>query len=220
MHLDMERSVAAMTAEVGCPHLAMLIHSPADVPAAQASFYSLGLKRRAWVLHHTLPGRGDADRAALTAAGLDVAALEAAGRLTVSELPLRDPPESWALPFRRVLEDRLAAGFEAVWWSRFPLGADDRAFARAFPYDVAWDEAFSGRPAVSLCLYVVGDLGPDVRADRVQALAAIHDGVLVDDDGEVELAGGRRAPSIPGDAPTEERLAGPAARLGPAGRRA
>ena len=54
-----------------------------EVPTAQASFYEVGIRRNGWVLHHSLPGRADEERAALTAAGLDVEGLERAGRMLV-----------------------------------------------------------------------------------------------------------------------------------------
>ena len=70
---------------------------------------------------------------------------------------------------------RAARRHEAVWWSRFPVGAAGPEFDVAFEYDRAWDEALHGRRAVSLCLYVVGALGGDEAAEQ---LGTVHDGVL------------------------------------------
>jgi hypothetical protein len=90
-------------------------------------------------------------------------------------VPVTEPPGEWAQPFLPLIEDALRDGYEAVWWSRFPVGAAGREFDVAFEYDRAWDEALHGRRAVSLCLYVVGALGGDGAAEQ---LGAIHDGVL------------------------------------------
>jgi hypothetical protein len=174
---------------MSCPHLAMLVHSPEELHPALAAFYSLGASRNGWLLHRSLPGELDADREGLIAAGLDVAGLEAADRLALTEVPVTEPPESWAEPFLPVIEERLRDGYEAVWWSRFPVGATGREFDVALDYDRAWDEAMHGRRAVSLCLYVVGPLGSEAGA--ADQLAAMHDGVLRATPGGAELISGR-----------------------------
>ena len=69
------------------------------------------------------------------------------------------PRNGWlfhrALPGRGD-EDRqaLARGFDAVWWSRFPIGAEESIFNIAYQYDRYWDECFLGRRAISLCAVV------------------------------------------------------------------
>ncbi len=128
------------------------------------------------MLHRSLPGAGEADRAGLTAAGLDVAGLEAERRFTLTEVPVTEAPGEWAQPWVPLIEDALRRGYEAVWWSRFPVGAAGREFDVALEYDRAWDAALEGRRAVSLCLYVVGALGTE--AEAAAELGAIHDGVL------------------------------------------
>jgi MEDS: MEthanogen/methylotroph, DcmR Sensory domain len=160
---------------VWCPHMAMVVASPQELHPALAAFYSLGASRNGWMLHRSLPGAAEADRAGLIAAGLDVAALEAANRFALTEVPVTEPPDEWAQPFLPLIEDALRDGYEAVWWSRFPVGAAGREFDVALEYDRAWDDALHGRRAVSLCLYVVGALGGDEAAEQ---LGAIHDGVL------------------------------------------
>ena len=55
-----------------CPHVAMLLSRPEEVAPTLASFYALGAKRNGWLFHRSLAGHAAADRAALTAAGLDV----------------------------------------------------------------------------------------------------------------------------------------------------
>ena len=76
-------------------------------------------------------------------------------------------------------DDALARGFDAVWFSRFPIGPDEGHLSAALAFDRAWDEAFHGRPAVSLCVYIVDDVDDAARARRVDALAPFHDGVVV-----------------------------------------
>jgi hypothetical protein len=89
---------------------------------ALASFYGLGAQRNGWLCHRALPGCADADREALTMAGLDVAGLEADGRLAVVEPQVETDPATWARPWVTVLERALARGFDAAWSSRFPIG--------------------------------------------------------------------------------------------------
>jgi hypothetical protein len=159
-----------------CPHLAMLLESLADLHPALAGFYRLGASRNGWLLHRSLPDHEARDRAGLEGAGLEVGALEAAGRLALSEAPVAEPPETWAQPWLPVIDERLAEGFDAVWWSRFPVGVAAAEFPLAVDYDAAWDAAMRGRRAVSLCVYVVGDAAGRSRASR--RLADIHDGLL------------------------------------------
>jgi hypothetical protein len=158
--------------------MAILLDSTDDVPPALASFYGLGLRRNAWLFHRSLPGRADQDRHALSAAGLDVGPLEQSGRLEVCELPIADPPETWAQPWVPVVDRHLAEGYDAVWWSRFPIGGDDEQFQLALRYDHYWDDCFRGRSAVSLCVYIVGGLPSDAREQRAAHLHEMHDATL------------------------------------------
>ena len=64
-----------------------------------------------------------------------------------------------------VVEDALTRGFDAVWFSRFPIGPDEGRLSAAMAFDRAWDDAFHGRPAVSLCVYIVDDVGDAAIAD-------------------------------------------------------
>jgi hypothetical protein len=162
-----------------CPHMAILLESFSDVAPALASFYALGARRNGWLFHRSLPGQAAEDRAGLAAAGLDVDTLQAQGRFEISELPVTDPPEAWAQPWIPVVEKQLARGFEAVWWSRFPVGPDDELFRRALEYDLHWDRAFSRSNAVSLCVYVVGGLPDAERQRRVAELRGVHDETMV-----------------------------------------
>jgi hypothetical protein len=51
-----------------------------------------------------------------------------------------------------VEEAALTRGFDAVWFSGFPIGPSEAHVAPALGFDRAWDDAFRGRPAVSLCV--------------------------------------------------------------------
>jgi hypothetical protein len=48
----------------------------------------------------------------------------------------------------------------------------------AMPYDRYWEAAFHDRPAVSLCVYIVGGLSADAREARMRDLREIHDHTL------------------------------------------
>ena len=162
-----------------CPHLAILVPGPAEVIPALASFYGLGARRNGWLFHRSLPGRAAADRAALADAGLDVEALESGGRLVIAEPPLETNPDRWALRWVPVMERALAAGFDAAWFSRYPIRLTEENVTSVAAFDRAWDEAFHDQPAVSLCVYIVEDADGVERARRAAALGSIHDGVVV-----------------------------------------
>jgi len=158
-----------------CPHVAMLLSGPEEVAPTLASFYALGAKRNGWLFHRSLAGRAAGDRAALIAAGLDVEALEAAGRMVFSEIDLGITVHDYVHAWEPELEAALARGFDAAWWARFPIGPDAEIIERSVEYDAAWDEHFHDKPCVSLCLFIVGDLERDRRAAQ---LAVTHDTVL------------------------------------------
>ena len=158
-----------------CPHLAMLLHRREEVAPTLASFYALGAKRNGWLFHRSLEGRAATDRADLTAAGLDVARLEAEGRMVFSEISLDITVEDYVHAWEPEMDAALARGFHAAWWARFPIGPDAEIIERSVAYDAAWDAHFHDRPCVSLCLFIVGDVDRDRRAAQI---AATHDTVL------------------------------------------
>jgi hypothetical protein len=158
-----------------CPHVAMLLSSPEEVAPTLASFYALGAKRNGWLVHRSIAGRADCDRAALIAAGLDVETLEAEGRMAFTEIELGISVQDWVHAWEPEMDAALARGFEAAWWARFPIGPDAEILDRSVEYDRAWDEHFHDRPCVSLCLFIVGDVDRDRRAAD---LALTHDSVL------------------------------------------
>jgi hypothetical protein len=162
-----------------CPHLAMLLRRREEVAPTLASFYALGAQRNGWLFHRSISGEADADRQALTDAGLDVAGLEAQGRMKFGEITLDITPDQWVDLWTPELESALDRGFDAAWWARFPIGPDEEIIARSVAYDRAWDERFHGRPCVSLCLFIVGDLEAPAEHSHVERLAQTHDAVLV-----------------------------------------
>ncbi|HEX5782492.1 MAG TPA: hypothetical protein VFX80_11250, partial [Solirubrobacteraceae bacterium] len=85
-HLDAE----------ACPHLAVFLRSADELPGVLVSFYTLALRRGGWLAHRALPGEGDSEREMLTEAGLDVAELEADGRMVVVEMDFSAPAEGSA----------------------------------------------------------------------------------------------------------------------------
>jgi DNA-binding CsgD family transcriptional regulator len=162
-----------------CPHLAMLLRDPHEIYAAQASFYALGVRRNGWILHRSIPGRLDADRRGLTAAGLDVGALERDGLIAIAESTTSEPPDAWAHRWGAVADEALHRGFDAVWWTGPPIASREEMFQLGLAYDRALDECIHGRPAVTMCLYLVGDLSEAERSSRAEALAQIHDALLM-----------------------------------------
>jgi hypothetical protein len=158
-----------------CPHVAMLLSTAEEVAPTLASFYALGAKRNGWLFHRSLAGRSAADRASLAAAGLDVAALQAEGRMVFREIDFGISVADYVHAWEPELEAALASGFDAAWWARFPIGPDAEIIERSVEYDRAWDDHFHDRPCVSLCLFIVGDIERDHRAAQ---LALTHDTVL------------------------------------------
>jgi hypothetical protein len=162
-----------------CPHLAILLRSAADVPAAQASFYALGVQRNGWVMHRAWPGEAERERIKLREAGLDVDDLEARGRLAIDETPLTEPPGRWAWTWLDTAQSALDRGFDAIWWTGYPIGPDEGPYRIGLAYDQEWERCFSGRPSVSLCLYIVEGLDEATRQQRAEELATIHDALIV-----------------------------------------
>ena len=158
-----------------CPHVAMLVTTPQEVAPALAAFYALGARRNGWLLHRSLAGRTDADRARLTAAGLDVAGLEADGRMAFNEITADISLDDYVHVSDPEIEAALARGFDAPWCSRFPIGPDPEVIDRTLEYDRAWNAHAHANRYVSLCVFIVDD--PD-RDRRAAQLAAIHDTVL------------------------------------------
>jgi hypothetical protein len=158
-----------------CPHVAILLSSHDEVASALASFYALGAKRNGWLYYRALEGRLAADRTALIAAGLDVEALEAEGRMVFSEMRPDISVDEYVQGWEEQMQAALARGFDAAWCARFPVGPDARHVERSIEFDRAWDAHARDRRYVSLCIYIVGDVEHDRRAEELRAM---HDTVL------------------------------------------
>jgi len=161
----------------GCPHMAVLLETEAELPAVLASFYRLGARRNGWLVHRFLPGQEERDRAALAEHGLEVGALEAAGRLQIVEFDVGEDAATWADPWSAKLDRALEAGFDALWYSRFAVGPE-HSWENAVLFDRVWDRTFAGRPAITLCPYIVGALSADERDERAASVSEFHDSVL------------------------------------------
>ena len=93
-----------------------------------------------------------------------------------------EPWHRWAA----VAEVALRRGFDAVWWTGPPIAAATDVFEVASAYDRAWERCIHGRPAVSLCLYIVGGLS---EAEREEAWSEIERELS-----QYETAGGFEGP--------------------------
>lgn len=164
-----------------CPHLAVLLHTASELPDVLASFYALGAKRGGWLVHRAVQGQGQSDREMLGRTGLDVSGLENEQRLVIAEFDPAEPPQDSTDPWARALEDALGRGFTGLWYSRFAVGPDRQQFASVLEFERAWESAFSGRPVVTLCPYIVGELDGRSTLERLSALTEMHAGVLVPD---------------------------------------
>lgn len=175
----LERVLAPPLEGGSCPHLAVLLKREDDLYPVLASFYALGAKREGWLAHRSVEGEGERDRERLARAGLDVGALETNERLAVVEFDPAEDPAASPEPWRRALDAALARGLTGLWYSRFAVGPDDEQFAGVAAFERAWDDAFRGRPVVTLCPYVVGELSGTAALDRLDGVSGFHDGVLV-----------------------------------------
>lgn len=143
-----------------------------------AGFLSLGAARNGWLVHGSLPGQAGADARRLVEAGLDVSGLMANGQLEIMALDLTVTPQEWVVPWSAMLDERLAAGFDALWFTRFPVQGDDDDIVAILPFEEAWMECFRGRRVVTLCPYIVTGLSPEARAARRDDIGRAHDRII------------------------------------------
>lgn len=179
---DVARAVASSLEGSTCPHLAVLLRTFDELYPVLASFYALGVERHGWLVHRAFPGQAQRDRELLTAAGLEVAALEADERLVVAELDFSGPPQDYGRPWEAPLEAALARGFTGLWYSRFAVGtegAPEATIERLVAYERDWDRCFEDRPVITLCPFVVGTVDPAVVTDRLPGVAETHDAMIV-----------------------------------------
>jgi hypothetical protein len=159
-----------------CPHLAVFLRTRDELPRVVADFYALGVRRGGWLAHRTLAGNADQERALLTQAGLDVAGLEAQDRMVFVDLDPDTPPEGSADPWREALDAALARGLTGLWYARFPVGDAGVPFEYILAIEREWHHMSRGRPVVTICPFLVGDVD---GAEALGRLAETHTAVLV-----------------------------------------
>ena len=182
MSSSFDTTLAAAVEPRGCPHLAVLLRTPDELLPLLAAFYALGHRRNGWLVHRAPPAEQRAHRQTLEAAGLPVAELEAAGRTAIAPLDPFAPAEPVAQAWSRELDAALARGLAAGWYARSATGPDAAEYRAIMAHEAAWEACFHDRPVVTLCPFVVGSLELDEQVLRADALADVHDAVLVADE--------------------------------------
>jgi hypothetical protein len=162
-----------------CPHLAVFLRSPDELPELLVSFYGLGVRRGGWLAHRAVPGHADHERDVLTDAGLDVAALEASGQMVIVELDFDAPAEGSTHRWARALDEALARGSTGLWYARFPVNPGDIGYEAVLGYEREWHRAFRGRPVVTICPFITGGLDETETAAALEEVSQSHTGVLV-----------------------------------------
>jgi MEDS: MEthanogen/methylotroph, DcmR Sensory domain len=174
--------MSTLEAHVGaesCPHLAVLLRGPDELPGVLASFFALGVRRGGWLAHRALPGDAERERELLTEAGLDVAGLEADGQMVIVEMDFDTSPEDSVRPWLQKLDDALARGSTGLWYGRFPVGPKGPDYEAMLAVERVWHRTFRDRPVVTLCPYIVGELDGGDTVATIGHVAESHTGVLV-----------------------------------------
>jgi hypothetical protein len=162
-----------------CPHLAVFLRAAAELPELLVSFYALGVRRGGWLAHRALPAHAERERRVLTEAGLDVAALEAAGRMVIVELDFDVPAEGSTDGWTAALDAALARGCTGLWYARFPVNPGDDGYQAVLGYEREWHRAFRDRPVVTICPFITGGLDETETAAALAEVSGSHTGVLV-----------------------------------------
>jgi hypothetical protein len=189
--VDAMSTLAEHVEAEACPHLAVFLPSADALPELLVSFYSLGVRRGGWLAHRALPGGTDHERRTLTAAGLDVTALETDNRMVIVELDFDVPPERTTDRWRAELDDALARGCTGLWYARFPVNPGDPGYDAVLGYEREWHGAFRDRPVVTICPFIVAGVPGPAMLDTLSDVSESHTGVLVPEAG----GGYRRLPS-------------------------
>jgi hypothetical protein len=176
-------SLEAHVEAEACPHLAVLLRGPDELPGVLASFFALGVRRGGWLAHRALPGDVERERALLTDAGLDVAGLEADGRMVIVEMDFSGSPDDSARPWLKALDDALGRGCTGLWYGRFPVGHGGPEYEAMMAVERVWHRTFRDRPVVTLCPFIVGELDGAGAIETLGRAAESHTGVLVPDGG-------------------------------------
>jgi len=176
----MRESVLATQVDAeACPHLAVFLSGLDELPDMLASFFALGARRGGWLAHRALPGDADRERELLSEAGLDVAGLEAEGRMVIVEMDFDTPPDDSARPWVEALDAALARGCTGLWYGRFPVGLQSEHHEAMLAVERVWHRTFRDRPVVTLCPYIVGELDGGAAIATLGRVAQSHTGVLV-----------------------------------------
>ena len=175
---DLSKAIEPARERGDCEHTAILLQSSEELPPVLVSFYSLGKSRNGWLVHGSLPGEAENDRHRMTAAGLDVAGLEAVGTMALIEPDLTVSPDEWVKPWSALLQEKLSSGFDAMWFARFPIGPTTNEVDGVLPFETAWTSCFRGRRVVTLCPYIIGGLDDQRLPAHRQQVASVHDQVI------------------------------------------
>ena len=162
-----------------CPHLAVFLRAPEELPELLVSFYALGVRRGGWLAHRALPDDAEHERRVLTDAGLDVATLEASDRMVIVELDFDAPAEGSTDRWAEALDAALARGCTGLWYARFPVDPGDAGYEAVLGYEREWHRAFRGRPVVTICPFITRGLDEDETAAAVADVSESHTGVVV-----------------------------------------
>ena len=173
-----EQTLEAHVEAEACPHLAVFLRNEGELVGVLASFYALAVARNGWLAHRSLPGGADHERAQLAEAGCDVARLEADNQMVVVEMDFSAPAEGSARPWEPQLDDALRRGHTGLWYARFPVGGGPE-YERMLGFERDWHETFRGRPVVTLCPYIVGDLDGAATLATLDDVAESHTGILL-----------------------------------------
>lgn len=174
-------SLEAHVEAESCPHLAVLLRGLDELPGVLASFFALGARRGGWLAHRALPGDAERERQLLTEARLDVAGLEAEGRMVIVEMDFDAPVEDSARPWLKALDDALARGSTGLWYGRFPVGQNGPEYEAMLEVERVWHRTFRERPVVTLCPFIVGELDGAGTIATIGRISESHTGVLVPD---------------------------------------
>jgi MEDS: MEthanogen/methylotroph, DcmR Sensory domain len=180
-------SLAEHVEAEACPHLAVFLRSPDELPGVLVNFYALGVRRGGWLAHRALPGGADRERALLTGAGLNVAELEADDRMVIVEMDFSHPAEGSADPWQEQLDAALARGLTGLWYARFPVDPAGEDHEAMLGFEREWHRMSRDRPVVTICPFIAGDLEPRARQALLTEVSEMHTGVLVPEDGGYDV---------------------------------
>ena len=162
-----------------CPHLAVFLRAPDELPELLVSFYALGVRRGGWLAHRALPADAERERHVLTDAGLDVAGLEASGRMVIVELDFDAPAEGSTDRWAEALDAALERGCTGLWYARFPVNPGDPGYDAVLGYEREWHGTFRDRPVVTICPFVTRGLDETETAAALAELSESHTDMLV-----------------------------------------